>query len=639
MNTIAEHIAYFLNEYPPFNNLTFEELTEIATNIRVLNLEKSEALFQNNDILHDSFYVVASGVINLTTIADAEETIINKCHEGDIFGLRPFFAKNNYMMTAKAREESIVYAIPISVFRPFVANNSDVLNFLLESFASNSRHAKDTINSGDKLISDTIFYGDSQSEMQYIQSLNYNTAPLKTSADQIVKDVALLMTNAMVDNVVVCENNNPKGILTHADLASKIATGRYLITETIDKIMSSPVVTVIENVSLAEAQLLMLKHNVSHLCVTKDGTNKSAVKGIISEHDLIVAQASNPGVLIKEIKRSQIPKDLKLIRDRLADLIQNSIQKNIPIAHITNIASEINLAILKRAVEISILEMGSPPARFAWLSIGSQGRKEQLLLTDQDSILIFEDVTANKYRDVKDYFLRLAKRTTAILEKVGYDYCPNGHMASNMLWCKSLTDWTKQYNNWMNTPGENSNDLSSIFYDYEIIFGEPKIEEAIENVIFKNAINNTLFFDFLGNDALRKNSPLSFFKKFIVEEDEGPNKLKFDIKTKALMPLIDGARLLILSFNIKGINNTYLRFKQLAITDSKNAEVYLDCAEAFLTLLKFRTVEGLKNDSSGQYINLKELSKADKDKLKNALAPMRDLEELIKSKFQLTQFS
>ena len=640
MNTIAEHIADFLKEYPPFNNLTFQELSHIATNIRVLNLEKHGILFQNDDPLHDCFYVVASGTINLTTIADAEETIINKCHEGDIFGLRPFFAKNNYMMTAKAREESIVYAIPIAVFRPFVANNSDVLNFLLESFATNSRHTKDSVGStGDKLISDISYYADQQSEMQYIQSLNYNKSPLTATPNQIVKDVAVLMTNSMVDNIVVCENNNPIGILTDADLSSKIATGRYPITETIDKIMSSPVVTVIENVSLAEAQLLMLKHNVSHLCVTKDGTNKSVVKGIISEHDLIVAQASNPGVLIKEIKRSQLPKDLKQIRERLSELIQNSIQKNIPISHISNIANEINLALIKRSVELSILDLGSPPARFAWLSIGSQGRKEQLLLTDQDSILIFEDVSAEKYRDVKDYFLRLAKRTTSLLEKVGYEFCPNGHMASNMLWCKSLTDWTKQYNSWMNTPGENSNDLSSIFFDYEIVFGEPKIEEAIENVIFKNAINNPLFFDFLGNDALKKNSPLSFFKKFNVEEDEGPNKSKFDIKTKALMPLIDGARLLILSLNIKGIQNTYLRFKQLAISDSKNAEIYLSCAEAFLTLSKFRTIEGLKNDDSGQYINLRELSKSDKEKLKNALAPMRDLEELIKSKFQLTQFS
>ncbi|KIA86705.1 DUF294 nucleotidyltransferase-like domain-containing protein [Flavobacterium sp. AED] len=638
MNTIAEHIADFLKEYPPFNHLTFQELSEIATSIRVVNLEKHKVLFQINDVLHDSFYVVASGVINLSVIADAEETLLNKCHEGDIFGLRPFFAKNNYMMTAKAREESIIYAIPIATFRPFVANNSEVLNFLLESFATNTRNPKDKENLNGKLISDNVFYSDQQSEMQYFQSLSYNNSPLITTKNTIVQDVAQLMTETLMNNIIVCDNTIPVGIVTDTDMRSKIATGRFPITISVDKIMSSPVITVLENVSLAEAQLLMLKHNVTHLCVTQDGTNQSSIKGIISERDLIVAQASNPGVLIKEIKRSQAPKDLKQIRERLSDLIQNSIHKNIPLSHVNNIASEINMAIIKRSVELSILDLGSPPARFAWLSIGSQGRKEQLLLTDQDSILIFEDVTPDKYRDVKDYFLKLGKKTTATLEKVGYELCPNGHMGSNMLWCKSLTDWTKQYNSWMNTPGENSNDLSSIFFDYEIAFGEQKIEEAIGNIVFKNAQNNTLFFDFLGNDALKKNSPLSFFKKFIVEE-EGPNKDKFDIKTRALMPLIDGARLFILNFNVKGINNTYLRFKQLAITDAKNAEIYLNCAEAFLTLSKFRALEGLKNDNSGQFINLNELSKIDKEKLKNAFAPMKELEELIKSKFQLTQFS
>lgn len=637
MNAIAERIAEFLKEYPPFNNLSFDELLVVANSIRVINLEKNKILFQINDVLHDSFYVVASGVINLSVISDAEETLLNKCIAGDIFGLRPFFAKNNYMMTAKAREESVVFAIPIAAFRPFVAQNNEVLNFLLESFATNSNNPSDRENKG-KLMSDHVVYSGPQSEIQYFQSLSYNKTPLKANPISLVKDVAQLMTDNLLDSVIIAENQLPVGVVTDNDMRSKIATGRYPISATIDKIMASPVITVPENVSLAEAQLLMLQYNVSHLCVTADGSDKSEIKGVISEHDLIVAQASNPGVLIKEIKRGQDAKDLKRVRNKLSELIQTSIAKNIPLAHITNIASEINLAIIKRAVELSILEMGSPPARFAWLAIGSQGRKEQLLLTDQDSILVFEDVIAEKYRDVKDYFLKLAKKATTILEKVGYAPCPYGHMASNILWCKSLTDWIKQYNHWMNTPGEISNEISSVFFDYEIAFGEPKIEEAITEAIFKNVKKNKLFFDYLGNDALRKPPPLSFFKKFNVEE-EGQHKDKFDIKTRALMPLIDGARLIVMSQNIRGINNTFLRFKQLAMVDPKHSEIYLNCADAFQILFKFRTLEGLKYDSSGQYVNLEEWSKADREKLKNALAPMKDLEELIKDSFQLTQFS
>jgi CBS domain-containing protein len=207
-----------------------------------------------------------------------------------------------------------------------------------------------------------------------------------------------------------------------------------------------------------------------------------------------------------------------------------------------------------------------------------------------------------------------------------------------MLWCKSLTDWIKQYESWMNTPGEKRNEISSIFFDFELAFGEPKLEEAITEAVFKSVKKNSSFFDYLGNDALRKPAPLSFFKKFNVEED-GAHKDKFDIKTRALMPLIDGARLLVLSQNIRGVNNTYMRFKQLAMAEPKNAEVYLSCADAFLTLSKFRTLDGLQNDSSGQYINVQEMSKNDKEKLKLALEPMKDLEEIIKDKFRLTQFS
>ncbi|HLA56112.1 MAG TPA: DUF294 nucleotidyltransferase-like domain-containing protein, partial [Flavobacterium sp.] len=476
MNAIAARIADFLKEYPPFNNLTHESLITIAEGIRVINLEKHKTLFQINDVLHDSFYVVASGLINLSVVSDAEETLLNKCYPGDIFGLRPFFAKNNYQMTAKAREESVVFAIPIAVFRPFVASNSEVLNFLLESFATNTINPYDKENR--KLLSDNTGYSGQQAEIQYFQSLAYNKAPLKSTASAIVKDVAQIMTDNLMDSVIIAHQNLPVGIVTDMDLRTKIATGRYPVTTTIDKIMAFPVITVAENVSLAEAQLLLLKHNVSHLCVTSDGSDKSEIKGIISQRDLIVAQASNPGVLIKEIKRSKDARDLKNVRNKLTELIQTSISKNIPLTHINNIAGEINLAMVRRSVELAILDLGSPPARFAWLSIGSQGRKEQLLLTDQDSILVFEDVAADKYRDVKDYFLKLAKKTTATLEKVGYSYCPYGHMASNMLWCKSLTDWIKQYNTWMNNPGEGK-DISSIFFDYEIAIGEPKIEEAI----------------------------------------------------------------------------------------------------------------------------------------------------------------
>ena len=137
-NSIAERIADFLKNFPPFNSLTYTELVTISNEIQVVHVEKNHVLFKIGDKTHPFFYVVKEGAIGLSVTSDAEEALIDKCDEGDILGLRPFFAKNNYLMTAKAREESLLYAIPIDVFKPYVSQNAEVLSFLLESFASNT---------------------------------------------------------------------------------------------------------------------------------------------------------------------------------------------------------------------------------------------------------------------------------------------------------------------------------------------------------------------------------------------------------------------------------------------------------------------------------------------------------------------
>ncbi len=637
-NPIAERITDFLKHYPPFSSISYENLLEIAKTCQVLYLEKNQTLFKINDATHLFFYVVASGAIGLSVTSDADDILIDKCDEGDILGLRPFFAKNNYLMTAKAREESIIYAIPIENFKPYVVANPDVLSFLLESFASNTRNPYDKAHKG-KLISENIIYNDQNTEIQYYQPIKYTSNPITASPNDIVKFVAQTMSSSKIGSIIIHENRKPIGIVTDKDLRSKIATGLYSIDVTIDKIMSYPVITVTDNLSIAEAQIMMLKHNVSHLCVTKDGTNDSEITGIITEHDIVVAQANNPGVLLKQSKRAQKSADLKEVREKLTDLIQHSLDKNVPINHITSIVGEINLAITKRAIELAIEKIGTPPpAQFAWINVGSQGRKEQLLLTDQDNAIVFEDVTEEKYNTVKEYFLELAEIATKSLNKVGYNFCPDKMMASNPLWCKSISDWQQQFKGWITNPADKNALQSTIFFDYDFVYGNEDLVDAISNTINEETKDNQLFFAYLGADALKNPPPLGFFRQFLVESD-GEHKDTFDLKGRALMPLIDAARILSLSKGIKNVSNTISRYSKLAELEPQNAPVYEACADAFAELLKFRTEEGLKNENDGRYLNLSELSKLDKVKLKNDFQPINDIQEVIKNKFQLTYFT
>ncbi len=635
MNTVGLRLAEILKIYPPFNTLTIDEIRYIINGSFVINIEKNKSVFNINDFLHDNFYMLASGAINLNTLVEGEETMINKVAPGGIFGLRPLFEKSNYLLNAIAREESILFAIPVSIFRPFMDSSTDVMEFVKQRFNANTISVSSSSAQGSDGVV-TSNYDNRKSEIQYFQNLSYNKSPLQCPISATAIEVARAMTDNMTDHIIVSQNNLPIGIVTDADIRSKIATGRYPLDIAVKNIMAT-VITVVENTSLAEAQLSIISTSATHLCVTKDGSNTSEIVGSISQRDLIIAQANNPGIIIKEINKARDNRELKQLRGKLADLIQNSLAKNIPMSHINAISGEVTIALIKRCVEHAILEMGSAPTPFAWLSIGSQGRKEQLLLTDQNSILIFQNVGADQYRSVKDYFIRLARKVAVSLEEIGFPKSPHGYSASNLLWSKSLEEWQKMYSLWMLNPGK-SKEASTIFFDYELVFGDAKLEEQLTDTIFANLKNNNSFFDYLGNDALRKPPAFGFFKKFNVEE-EGIHKGKFDIKSRGLLPFIEATRLLTLSQNIRGVNNTYLRLKELAVVDKKNAEIYHRCAEAFIVISKFRAQEGFKHDNNGQYIDLDSWSKSDREKLKAALTTFKELEELIKDNFKLTQFS
>ena len=198
-------------------------------------------------------------------------------------------------------------------------------------------------------------------DIQYYQPIKYTKNPITANADDILKFIAKTMANSSIGSVIIQENQLPIGIITDRDLRIKIATGQYPLDIDARTIMTSPVITVPENISVAEVQMMMLKHGVGHLCVTQDGSNKTPISGIISEHDVIAAQSNTPGVLLKQTRRANNAKELKYVREKLADLIQNSIDTNIPVSHISNIVAEINIELTRRAIELSVEKIGIAP--------------------------------------------------------------------------------------------------------------------------------------------------------------------------------------------------------------------------------------------------------------------------------------
>jgi CBS domain-containing protein len=634
MNTIAERIYDFLKEFPPFNMLIPDNLLSICKSIEVHYVEKDSFLFKTNEPVKDKFYVVKDGDIGLFT---ATNELIDECDEGDIFGLRALMRQGSYLLSAKAIEESIVYSISSTLFEDYIASNTEASKYLMSNLVSNYRKTNDDLqehhflgkpNNTDSVIQDFLEE----------QTADYSKNPITCSPESSIKEAALLMTEKRVGSVVITQKNKPLGIITDKDLRTKIATGIFSINESVTKIMSSPVIAFPKNITVAEAQIAMLKHRITHLCITNDGTINSELTGILSEHDIIVIRENNASVLIKEVKRSKSIEDLKQIRLRAQNLLKRYIEQQISITFASKIVSAINNSITNKIIDNAIKTMeNAPPTTFAWLAIGSQGREEQLLLTDQDNALVFDDVPKTELKKTTDYFLTLSKKITQDLNTVGFEFCPAKMMASNPKWCLSVTEWKQQFKQWITSPDQDNLMLCTIFFDFEPTFGNHNLVQNMAEGIFESISSHQIFLNHLGVNALKNPPPLSFFRQFLVEQS-GEHKDQFDIKSRAMMPLVDAARLLILSNNVKAYNNTILRYEKLIELEPQNEELYNDCLLAFKNLLRFRTEQGLKHQDSGRFIDLKSLSKANRLELKNCFKAIKEIQELILVRFNLSQF-
>lgn len=630
-NTISHRVADFLKSFPPFSFLKTKDLELLSEQISIIYKEKDSVIFAENEETHSHFYVVHKGAVALRR-GEKKETI-DLCDEGDIFGLRPLIANENYKMEARAYEECILYTIPITIFRPYALENESVGNFLIQSFASNTQnpYSKDH---RDKL------YGeqegdlmDTDSKLFDFQSVKYSKKIVTCSPNSTAQEIAQKMARKNVGAILVVENELPIGIITNKDLRNKIVTGEYPITTEATSIMTCPVITYPKKMTITQAQMAMIKSEISHLCLTKDGTANSKAVGILSKHDLMVSLGNNPSVLIKAIKRAKKTKEIKQIRSSIMQLLQGYLDQNIPITLTSKIITGLNNACIQQVISISLKKMQSPPpVKFAWLTMGSQGRSEQLLQTDQDNALLYEDVPEELQEKTKAYFVELASFVNKGLHDIGYAYCPAEMMASNPKWCLSLEQWKKLVHHWITNTGKNEVLLSFIFFDYSLTYGDSEITNQLSDFILEDIKANPVFYLHLVSGALQSPSPTGFFRNFLLEQD-GANKDSFDIKNRALMPLSDAARLLILSHSVKSISNTPERFDKLAELEPHNRELYLACAYSYKTLLKFRTKQGLLHNDSGQYIALDELSKQEKIKLKSTFKTIKEIQEIISIRF------
>lgn len=475
----------------------------------------------------------------------------------------------------------------------------------------------------EKLISDlqTSVVILSQIIKPYIKTLpdcNYTTT---------IFEAALIMTDNKINSLLVKGNNEEEiGIITDRDIRVRIVSGNKNLTEPVYTIMTAPISSIKSTATIYDALVIFREKKIRHLIV-KDSDNK--VIGILDIDDVFEVSYSNYLFFIEKIESAEDVNKLNEYRNHLIHLVKGLINNNVDLRSTTKMFSLITDSITKKIIKIAINELGEPPCNFAFLAMGSEGREEQTLSTDQDNAIVFEDISAEQnFEEIQKYFLALGKKISDYLNDTGYFYCKGGIMASNIKWCQPLSVWKKYFTNWVTTASPQDLLDLKIFFDYRFIYGDSNLSEELRKHINKLTNSYGTFFVYLAENLI--NSELS----------DNIIKLKSPIDLKlVLLPIVDFARLYGLRQNLI-TNNTIERLEHIHEKGILSDSMFQNIFYSYSILMQKRLANQVDSHSSNKtvdnLINPQNLSDIEVIVLKKYFELLKDIKNKINLDFKGT---
>ena len=449
-----------------------------------------------------------------------------------------------------------------------------------------------------------------------------------------VKIAAGIMRDKGVSSLIACDDDQqPIGIITDRDLRNKvIAGGLDPLQIKVHEVMATPVISVHEDDSLFEVLYRMSRNRIHRVGVVD---SNDVLVGLINESDIIRLQNRSPQRLLQAIDEAESIEALKKIHQESEQLVvflsRNGVRTKELVQMISLLNDQISSQVIGLLKQGRFKDMGK---KSAFMVLGSEGRREQTLKTDQDNAMIIaDDASPEEIADIEAFSHILID---ALIE-IGVPECPGGIMARNEFWRRSLTDWKSAINSWVRTPS-NQNILNfSMFSDMRVLCGDASLEQQLKDYVVQVAAENTIFMAKMAQNVCRFAPPLGFFGQ-IKTESSGTHLGSLDLKKAGIFILTEGIKILALSVGVLG-GSTYDR---LAILREKEvlSKEQADDIEASFNLLTFLRLRGQVESAAAEreitnYISPGSLDRVERGRLKLALEVVKSFQGTISQHFQL----
>lgn len=626
-----------LKETAPFDILPKEALQQFREAAQEKTYPADSYIFKQNAPPTGFLYVIKEGMVEITaTIPGGQEMVVDYRKEGSFFGGTPIFTGEPYTGGARAVTETSCFLIPRSALTAVSNDYPQISEYFTRIVLSRVRNLYAEIvkeNTGNTLTQMEAYpFKKRLSEIMH--------SPVETCfATTTARDVARSMTEKKISSMVVIDKNGaPIGIISERDLVTKVLAPDNADCDLsiAEEVMTAHRHAMPPATYMYEAMTYITAHKIKHLPVVEGGK----LVGIVTLHDLMRFRSQKAMMMVGSIRDENSLDGLARIKNEILTIAHALLTETHSTPEVMEILSYIHHNIIKKVYSIcyqKMLDEGhTPPAvKYAFLLMGSGGRREMLLNPDQDNGFVFEDFPDTKKAEVESFFVPFGEKLVTAFAEVGYPLCHGKVMVDNPAWRGRLTDWRTRIHDWINDPEPQKVRYSSIFFDFVCIDGDNELADKLQQIVFSEVRQFKRFLYHMMTLDQDYRVPLGMLGRFLLDK-EGENKGQLSLKQGGSIFIVDCIRMFSLE---KEISETSTLKRLTALTEKKVFEVetteHIKAAFEALTFLRLRNEIALikSGQSASHYLDPNELSKGEQELLKESFNAVSKLQDATKRHF------
>lgn len=610
MNT-QEQVT-FLKSIHPFDNLTNVQLDEIAQSLDIVYYKKEEVL-QKQDEEPEKLYFILKGLVQ----EKHNNEVISVYSTNEFFD--PISLVENYSKHSfETEQETICYVLPREIFIKVLRNNDKLESYFFQSI---SQKLNANINNEKNKDLANIM-------IAKVKDANVHRAvilPFETS----IYDAVTAIKKEKVPTLLLKNDQGEMFIVTDSDFREKVILNRMSFDDSVGKLSNAGLVYVQEDDFLFNAQLIMTKHGLKRL-VVKNANDE--IVGIIDQISLSSFFATHTFSVSNTIEKAETIEELKEASQSFTKIIKSLNAKGVKINFISKLINQLN-----RKVMDKLFKKMAPPeliGNYSLVVMGSEGRSEQILKTDQDNALIISDDCTLSDEDIQKF----AHEYTETLVDFGFPRCEGNIMVSNPYWCRRKKDFKDLIYTWVTKPsGDNFMNLA-IFYDAACASGNREYANELKEYLFKIGSTSQSFYMHFAKIIMDFRVPLGFFDGFVLDSSDKEHENEIDIKKGGIFILVQSIRALSLEHKLLRLS-TLKRIQELNQLGELEDEFAQELIEAFNFLNTLKLKSNLEKLDSKQtidnYINPDNLNTMEKDLLKDSFKIINKLKKKLEHHYKL----